>query len=418
MGGTKLWTMDPRDALRAREGFDVASLDHRATPGWGGDKAAGKKQMARTGELMNELQERLYAEGRAGGKRSVLVLVQGLDTSGKGGIARQVMGLVDPQGVQLKAFGTPTEEELSHHYLWRIRKELPAPGRIGLFDRSHYEDVLAVRVLDLVPESEWEPRYEEINEFERELVAGGTILLKFAMMISHDHQGVRLMRRLDRPDRYWKYSTSDLETRTHWNAYQDAYQAVFERTSTKHAPWYVLPADRRWFPRLAVTEILTRTLVEMDMGWPSPRWKPETQRRLLVRTMSTEALKESVQETEEVVTEAIEETIETRREAAEILARQDGYDEQETLARIEEARQQLMSTLEATLAHKKELLADRADAPVTPDPVAADEDGSTRTDSSTNPTERKLKAARAGNGSKASKKTKKVKKSKKGKAPK
>lgn len=408
MAETNKWTMDPREALRARDGFDLASLDPRSTPGWEGNKSEGRAQMKRTGELMNELQERLYAEGRAGGKRSVLVLVQGLDTSGKGGIARHVMGLVDPQGVQMRSFGKPTEEELAQHYLWRIRKALPDPGRIGLFDRSHYEDVLAVRVLNLVPKDEWMPRYEEINEFERELVAGGTIVLKFAMMISHDHQGVRLMRRLDRPDRYWKYSTSDLETRSQWNAYQDAYQAVFERTSTDHAPWYVLPADRRWFPRLAVTEILTRTLIEMDMGWPQPRWKPETQRRLLARTMSTDALRESYEETEDVVVEAIEESIDVRRDAVEVLARQEGFDESKTLALIEEKRQELLATLEATMADKQALLAEREHATVTPDPIESTE--AVGTDGSKNKTQRKVTAAK-GKKSGKSKKSAKDKKS-------
>lgn len=366
MGNKGGWTLDPREALRVRDGFDLASTDLRSTPGWDGKKSAGQEHMARTGELMNELQERLYAEGRSGGTRSVLVVVQGLDTAGKGGIARHVMGLVDPQGVQMRAFGKPTEEELSHHYLWRIRNALPQPGRIGLFDRSHYEDVLAVRVNELVPPEVWEPRYEEINQFERELVDSGTIVLKFAMMISHDHQGVRLMRRLDRPDRYWKYSTSDLETRARWNDFQAAYQAVFDRTSTEHAPWYLLPADRRWFPRLAVTEILTRTLIEMDMTWPTPRWKPETQRRELARTMSTAALRESVEETREVVTDAIDDTIETRKDAVAILATYKGFDAKAMDERIEDKRQSLLSSLEATLAHKQALLAERAEEPATP----------------------------------------------------
>lgn len=359
MGDNIGWSVDPREALRVREGFDLASFNLRSTPGWEHGKKPGKAHMEQTGELMNELQERLYAEGRAGGERSVLIVLQGLDTAGKGGIARHVMGLVDPQGVQMTAFGKPTEEELSHHYLWRIRNALPRPGRIGLFDRSHYEDVLAVRVHNLVPQEEWEPRYDEINEFERGLVAGGTIVLKFAMMVSHDEQGVRLMRRLDRPDRYWKYSSSDLETRGKWNAFQDAYQAVFDRTSTDYAPWYILPADRRWFPRLAITEILTRTLIEMDMGWPTPSWDPKEQRRALVRTISTAALEESVAETQDVVTEAIEDTIETRQDAAAILAQHKGFDAAVMAEQIERKRQELMDNLEQTLIHKQALLDER-----------------------------------------------------------
>lgn len=356
MGKTNHWKKDPREALRVTPDFDLASLDHRGTPGWKGNKKAGITHMGKTGELMNELQERLYAEGRSGGDRSVLIVVQGLDTSGKGGIARHVMGLVDPQGVQMTAFGKPTEEELSHHYLWRIRNALPAPGRIGLFDRSHYEDVLAVRVNELVPQEEWEPRYEEINEFERELVEDGTIVLKFALMNSYDQQGIRLMRRLDRPDRYWKYSTSDLDTRSKWDDYQAAYQAMFERTNTDHAPWYVLPADRRWFPRLAVTEILTRTLIEMNMTWPHPRWKPETQREKLARTMSTESLRASVGETRQVVGQAIEESIEVRRDAVALLAQHQDFDDKAVARQIEAKRATQLANLEFTLAHKQELL--------------------------------------------------------------
>ena len=378
--GTDKWTTDPREALRAREGFDLASFDRRGTPGWDGRKSDGRARIAAMGELMNELQERLYAEGRSGGTRSVLLVVQGLDTAGKGGIARHVMGLVDPQGVQMTAFGKPTEEELAHHYLWRIRNALPRPGRIGLFDRSHYEDVLAVRVLNLVPRDEWEKRYEEINEFERELVASGTIVLKFAMMNSHDHQGVRLMRRLDRPDRYWKYSTSDLETRARWNAYQDAYQAVFDLTSTDHAPWYVLPADRRWYPRLAITEILTRTLIEMDMGWPAPDFDPDEERVKLARTMSTASLRESVDETEEVVKDAIADTIDVRRESAEILGRYHGHDASVLNAQIKAKRKAWNEQLRETLAQKKKLLDERSggsalagsdDSSATPTPTCA-----------------------------------------------
>lgn len=364
--GTDKWRIDPREALRAREGFDLASFDRRSTPGWDGNGSAGRKRMAAMGELMNELQERLYAEGRSGGTRSVLVVVQGLDTAGKGGIARHVMGLVDPQGVQLTAFGKPSDEELRHHYLWRIRKALPTPGRIGLFDRSHYEDVLAVRVLNLVPREEWEKRYAEINEFERAVVASGTIVLKFAMMNSHDHQGVRLMRRLDRPDRYWKYSTSDLETRANWNAYQDAYQAVFDLTSTDHAPWYVLPADRRWFPRLAVTEILTRTLIEMDMGWPQPDFDPVEERVKLARTMSNASLRESVDETNKVVKDAIADSIEVRRESAEILGRHHGHDADFLDEQIKAKRTALKAQLRETLAQKQHLLDERDAERVTP----------------------------------------------------
>ena len=257
-----LWSTDPRDALRVTDSFDLTGFDRASTPGFAGDKAAAATLMAERGELLSELQERLYAQGRSGAAPRVLVVVQGLDTAGKGGIARHVMGMVDPQGVALRSFGVPTEEERAHHYLWRIEKALPRPGQIGLFDRSHYEDVLVVRVDNLVGPEVWGERYEEINAWEKQLVDDGTVILKFAMMVSKDEQALRLMERLDRPDKRWKYSAGDLKTRSQWDAHQAAYADVFRLTSTEYAPWYVLPADRKWYPRVAVTEILTRTMIE------------------------------------------------------------------------------------------------------------------------------------------------------------
>ena len=179
----KLWATDPRDALRVTPDFDLASFDRAGTPGFDGDRVAADKLMAARGQLMAELQERLYANGRSGGTERVLVVVQGLDTAGKGGIARHVMGMVDPQGVALRSFGVPTEEERAHHYLWRIERALPTPGKIGLFDRSHYEDVLVVRVDNLVDANVWGARYEEINAWEKALVDDGVRILKFAMMV-------------------------------------------------------------------------------------------------------------------------------------------------------------------------------------------------------------------------------------------
>lgn len=280
-----LWTVDPREALRAGEEFDLDSLDRASTPGFTGDKAAAETLTAERGKLLSELQERLFANGRAGGKRNVLVIIQGLDTAGKGGIVRHVMGMVDPQGVALRSFGVPTEEERAHHYLWRIERALPPPGKIGLFDRSHYEDVLVVRVDNLVEPDVWGARYEEINAWERALVDDGVRILKFALMVSYEEQGARLMERLDRPNKHWKYSPGDLKTRAKWDAYQEAYADVFRLTSTEYAPWYVLPADRKWYPRLAVTEILTRTLEEMNLDWPKATFDVEEQRAALAATM-------------------------------------------------------------------------------------------------------------------------------------
>ena len=355
------WLQDPRDALRVSEDFDLTGFDRASTPGWDGDKAGAEAAMAGREELLNEMQERLYAHGRSGGNSKILIIVQGLDTAGKGGIARHVMGMVDPQGVQLRSFGVPTEEELKHHYLWRIKKALPDVGRIGLFDRSHYEDVLVVRVDELVPEDVWSKRYDEINKWEKSLVDEGYVLLKFAMMLSKDEQAIRLMERIDRPDKRWKYSTSDLDTRTKWDAFQAAYADVFRLTSTAHAPWYVLPSDRKWYSRLAVTEILTRTLVDMDLHWPNVRWQPEAQRRRLVKTMSPEALAESVADTVATVTKANEATLRVREEAAMLRTANDPMDVQDAaMAEIDAKRASLEADLAASLEHKKSLLAEVA----------------------------------------------------------
>lgn len=284
MAAKDLWSTDPRDALRVGPDFDLSSFDRNGQPGWDGDKDDGEAYLPERGEEMSELQERLFAEGREGGKRSVLLVLQGLDTAGKGGIVRHVMGMVDPQGVALASFGVPTEEERSHHYLWRIEKELPPPGRIGVFDRSHYEDVLVVRVDELVPEHVWRARYDEINAWEKELVEGGTTIIKVALMVSYAEQGERLMERLERPDKHWKFNPGDLDTRSKWPAFQAAYADVFRLTSTEDAPWYVVPADKKWYSRLAITEILTRTLEELDPQWPVADFDVEEMKKALVAT--------------------------------------------------------------------------------------------------------------------------------------
>lgn len=308
------WDVAPWEALRVGPDFDLAAFDRASTPGWDGDKDDAETAMAARGAELAELQERLYAEGRAGGGRGVLCVIQGLDTAGKGGIVRHVMGLVDPQGVTIRAFGVPTEEERAHHYLWRIRNALPQPGRIGVFDRSHYEDVLVVRVDELVPEDVWRPRFDEINAFEQEITAQGFTVLKFALMVSYEEQGIRLMERLDRPDKHWKYSPGDLKTRAKWDAYQEAYADVFRRTSTDVAPWYVLPADKKWYPRLAVTEILTHTLKTLNPQWPTGDFDVAEQRRLLAATMATSTLKASLEETDPSLTEAIQQKRELLKE--------------------------------------------------------------------------------------------------------
>lgn len=274
--------------LRIPAGFELADLDRSSTPGWSKGRKKARKLMARRGEELAELQERLFAHGRSGGTESVLVVVQGLDTSGKGGIARHVLGMVDPQGVALRAFGPPNRTELSHHFLWRVRRALPRPGYIGLFDRSHYEDVLIARVAGLVPPEVWDARYDEINAFERKVAASGTRIIKVMLAISHAEQGKRLMSRLERPDKYWKYDPSDVDSRELWPQYEEAYQAVFDRTNTPEAPWHVIPADKKWYARLAVTELLRHELRGLNLDWPTATYDVEEEKRRLRETGLTD----------------------------------------------------------------------------------------------------------------------------------
>ena len=273
-----------REALRAGPYFDLRALDPRSTPGFDGDKEAAEALMPGLAERASDLQEQLYAESKAGGNRKILLVIQGMDTSGKGGIMRHVVGAMDPQGSQITSFKAPTDEERRHHFLWRIRKALPPAGMIGVFDRSHYEDVLIVRVHDLVPEAEWSKRYDEINEFEAEVAADGTTIIKVMMHLSSEEQKARLMERLDRPDKHWKFNPGDIDERRHWDAYQDAYQAVLERCSTEIAPWYVVPADRKWYARLAVLNLLDEHLATLGLQWPAADFDVEEQKARLAAT--------------------------------------------------------------------------------------------------------------------------------------
>ncbi len=273
-----------RDLLRVGEGFRLEDVDAGATPGFDGGKAAGKRALAEGGKPLADLQERLFAEARGGGGRSLLLLIQGMDTSGKGGILRHVVGAVDPQGVDLTAFKKPTEEELSHGFLWRVRNALPRPGQIGVFDRSHYEDVLVARVHGVVPEEVWRERYEEINRFEAEVVEAGTPIVKVMLHISPDEQKQRLLQRLDRPDKYWKFDPGDLNERERWAEYQAAYQDALTLCSTRLAPWYVVPADRKWYARLAVNHLLLEALRDLDPKWPGADFDVDAQRERLLAT--------------------------------------------------------------------------------------------------------------------------------------
>lgn len=267
--------------LRVGPGFSLADVDPASTPGFAGAKEDGEAVMAGLQARLSDLQERLYAESRGGGTRSVLLVIQGMDTSGKGGIMRHVVGAVDPQGVDITSFKAPSAQERRHPFLWRIRRALPTPGDLGVFDRSHYEDVLIVRVHDLVPRSTWSRRYAQINAFEQGVVDGGTTIVKVMLHISSEEQKARLTERLAREDKHWKYNPGDLDERAHWADYMEAYQAVFERCSTDAAPWFVVPADRKWYARLAVTNLLLEHLEAMDPKWPAADFDVERERERL-----------------------------------------------------------------------------------------------------------------------------------------
>jgi len=269
--------------LRVGPGFELGSVDPDSTPGFNGDKAAGEKARLAGADQLSELQERLFAASRGSSRstRSVLLVVQGMDTSGKGGITRHVVGAVDPQGVQFAAFKAPTPEEQAHDFLWRIRPHAPKPGMLGVFDRSHYEDVLIVRVHGLVPEATWQQRYDLINGFEGSLAQAGTAIVKVMLHISPQEQLTRLAERLTRPDKYWKYNPGDITEHQFWDAYQEAYQAALTRCSTDSAPWFVVPANRKWYARWAVQHLLVDALTGINPQWPAPDFDLDTERKRL-----------------------------------------------------------------------------------------------------------------------------------------
>ena len=258
------------ELLRAPGGaVDLARIPTDEHPGVK-SKAETAKRLPDLGAKLAALQERLFAQahGPDAVRQGVLLVLQGMDTSGKGGTVKHVAGAMDPGGLRITSFKAPTEEERTHDFLWRIRKALPPWGYVGVFDRSHYEDVLIVRVRNLVPKKEWSPRYAMINEFEEELVDQGTTVLKCFLHIGRDTQKERLLARLDDPTKLWKYNPGDVDERELWPAYQEAYGAVLDRTSTPLAPWYVVPADRKWYRNYAITNLLIEHLERLDPQWP------------------------------------------------------------------------------------------------------------------------------------------------------
>ena len=266
-----------RDLLRVGPGFDLGAVDARRVVAGPGDKVTARAEALALESEVTTLQERLYAESKGGGKRRLLLVLQGMDTSGKGGAVKAIDRVCEPIGLRMTSFGAPTKEELRHHYLWRINKALPPAGSIGIFDRSQYEDVLIVRVRNLVPEDMWSGRYDEINAWEKKLSDGGLVFLKCMLHISRAEQQERLLARLEEPDKRWKYNPGDVDERLLWDSYQAAYQVALTRCSTEYAPWYVIPADRKWHRDWLLTRLIAETLREMDPQYPTIDYDVETE---------------------------------------------------------------------------------------------------------------------------------------------
>ncbi|MEZ5245277.1 MAG: polyphosphate kinase 2 family protein [Acidimicrobiales bacterium] len=250
--------------FRVTPGQSVDLNDWRTDDDGGWDRDDAEARTDALNDRLEHLQELLYAEG----KHKVLVVIQATDTGGKDGTIRHVFDKVNPQGVKVASFKRPTDEELGHDYLWRVHRHTPKSGELTIFNRSHYEDVLVVRVHDIVPAARWERRYGHINSFEQLLADEGTTIIKLFLHISKDEQRERLQSRIDTPDKHWKFDAGDLKERERWDDYQEAFRVMLERTSTSDAPWYVIPADRKWFRNLLVSEIIVDALERLDMTYP------------------------------------------------------------------------------------------------------------------------------------------------------
>jgi PPK2 family polyphosphate:nucleotide phosphotransferase len=269
-----------RNQLRVPPGgrVDLASIDPSGTPGL--PRKAGKhakkwalQQLAEIGVDLASHQERLFANAKAAGSRQrVLLVLQAMDCGGKDGTTKKVAGMMNPQGLRVVSFGRPTKEELSHDFLWRIRQALPAAGYVGVFNRSQYEDVLVARVHELVAEPVWRARYSQINDFERELTQDGTVIVKVMLHISFDEQRERLVQRLADPTKHWKFSSSDIEERGYWSEYQRVYEDALSRCSTEDAPWYVVPANHKWYRDWAVANLLKETFADLGLSYPAAKF--------------------------------------------------------------------------------------------------------------------------------------------------
>lgn len=253
-----------RYRVKPKDKINLKDWDPNDVGQYKGEKDGGQEKLEELNKELEELQELLYAEG----KHKVLVVLQGMDTSGKDGVIRHVFEGVNPQGVRVASFKVPTEEELSRDYLWRVHKQVPGKGEIVIFNRSHYEDVLVVRVHKLTPEEVWKKRYDQIVEFEQLLVQEGTIILKFFLHIDLDEQKERLEARIDDPTKQWKFKVGDLKERALWPEYTAAYEDVLNKTSTENAPWYIVPANKKWYRNLVIASVLVDALKKLDMHYP------------------------------------------------------------------------------------------------------------------------------------------------------
>ncbi|MEH1102249.1 PPK2 family polyphosphate kinase [Micromonospora sp. CPCC 205561] len=301
-----------RELLRVAPGaaVDLRSVDPRSTPGLPGPEVTGpdrkawaRGQVVLLGAELGRQQEMLFADakaraagrpgrpagaaGRVAAGRRVLLVLQAMDCGGKDGTVKRVAGAMNPLGLHVRSFGPPTAEELRHDFLWRVRRALPPPGYVGVFNRSHYEDVLAARVGALVPEPVWRARYDEINAFEREQADAGVTLVKVMLHISYAEQGRRLLERLDEPRKHWKYDPSDVDARARWDDYQAAYAEALSRCGTEAAPWHVVPADRKWYRDWAVAQLLRETFDTLDLGYPPAGFDVRRERERLLGSEGT-----------------------------------------------------------------------------------------------------------------------------------
>ena len=256
--------------VKSGEKIDLNNISTNDKSLFDGGKKDHYDVLAGLREELKEMQNLLYAEGQ----NKLLVVIQAMDTGGKDGCVKSVFARVDPQGIHVSAFKKPTEEEMAHDYLWRVHQHAPRSGMISVFNRSHYEDIIAVRVKKIFPEEVWGKRYRHIIEFERMLAEEGTKIVKIFLNISKEEQQERLQARLDDPAKHWKFNPDDLKDRARWGEFMGAYSELISKTSTDHAPWYIIPADRKWYRNLSVTQIMIDALKSLDMSYPETDWDP------------------------------------------------------------------------------------------------------------------------------------------------